>query len=61
MPDFENWLVIFADELIMEQEIQKPQKKEEPVGGAEPIPAAKGAKDPKATTADAVDSNAVQV
>jgi hypothetical protein len=26
MPDFENWLAFFADELIQEQELPKPQK-----------------------------------
>lgn len=42
MPDFENWLAYFADDIIQENEIPKPviEKKEVPVV-AEPVPAAK--------------------
>lgn len=47
MPDFENWLAYFADDLVMENEIPKPAKKEEVAGGTEPVPVAKGVKDGK--------------
>jgi hypothetical protein len=62
MPDFENWLAFFADDLVMENEIPKPAKKEEVVGGAEPVPVAKGVKDGKnSQAAEVVDPNAIPV
>lgn len=60
MPDFENWLAIFADELIQEQEIPKQrldsalQQEQQPPANAKP------GKD-KDKNADAPDANAIPV
>jgi len=57
MPDFENWLVIFADELVQEQDI--PVKAEEP---SDQPPATAPPKDAKkGAPVDAVDPNALPV
>jgi len=43
MPDFENWLAYFADEIMQENEILKPAKKEEAPVAVDPVPAGKPA------------------
>lgn len=62
MPDFENWIAYFADEIIQENEILKPVKKEEAPAVADPVPpAGKVPVKGQAQAADAVDPNAVPV
>jgi hypothetical protein len=61
MPDFENWLAFFADEIMQENEIQKPAKKEEAPVAVESAPAGKPAGKGQAAAADIVDPNAIPV
>lgn len=61
MPDFENWLAFFADEIMQENEIQKPAKKEEAPVAVESAPAGKPAGKGQAAAADIVDPNAISV
>lgn len=62
MPDFENWLSIFADELIQEQEVPKTQRLESALSpeAQPPAAAAKPGKD-KGPPVDAVDPHAIPV
>ena len=61
MPDFENWLAYFADEIMQENEIPKPAKKEEAPVPVDPVPAGKPTGKGQVPAADMVDSNAVPV
>jgi hypothetical protein len=61
MPDFENWLAYFADEIMQENEIPKPAKKEEAPVPVDPVPAGKPAGKGQVPAADMVDPNAVPV
>jgi len=40
MPDFENWVAYFADDIIQENEIVKPMKKDEAPTVNDPVPPA---------------------
>jgi hypothetical protein len=59
MPDFENWLAFFADEIIQESEIPKPVKKEEAPVPVDPVPAGKPPGKGQAPTAETIDPNAI--
>lgn len=56
MPDFENWLAYFADEIVLESDTQVIYQK--PVDPTPPPPPAKGV---AATPVDFVDQNCVPV
>ena len=59
MPDFENWLAFFADEVIQESEIPKPVKKEEVPAPIDPVPAGKAPGKGQAPAADIIDPYAI--
>jgi len=59
MPDFENWLAFFADEVIQESEIPKPMKKEEVPAAIDSAPAGKPQGKIQAPAADIIDPNAI--
>ena len=59
MPDFENWIAYFSDELVQENEIPKPAKKDEVAVPVEAVPASKPTGKGQTTTADLVDPNAI--
>jgi hypothetical protein len=59
MPDFENWLAFFADEIMQENEIPKPTKKEEAPASVDPVPAGKPPGKGQAPAAEVIDPNAI--
>ena len=46
MPDFQNWITFFADEIVFEQEVAVPVQEQEPVDPKAAAAAVKKGQDP---------------